>query len=225
MPPSTAVLNGVGFYCGRFGPGFWGEPLNQLANLTFVAGAAFTWFVWRRDASRPKWEALLFLSAAGIGVGSLIFHGEPTPKTLLVDLIPIQVFGLAFGAYVLTRYLGLTVAASVVVLVAFVLLRQAWIATVPQGALGGGATHVPTLLALGALGVLLRTRKNAVGTYIAVASLSYACALLVRSWDLYLCPSFPVGVHWLWHVLTAVTASVLLLGVARVSPYPSIERT
>jgi len=225
MPSSTAVVNGVGFYCGRFGPGFFGEPLNQISNLAFILGAAFAWSVWRRDASRPTWEGLLFLSAACIGVGSLVFHGEPTPATLLADLVPIQVFGLAFGAYVLSRYLGLTIARAVAVLGLFVLLRQSWIALTPRGALGGGITHIPTFVALGSLGLLLRRRGNVVSSYVAAAMLSYACALLVRAWDLYLCQSFPVGVHWLWHLLTALTATLLLLGVARVSPNPSIERT
>ena len=225
MPASTAVVNGIGFYCGRFGPGVLGEPLNQLSNLAFIAGAAFAWSVWRRDASRSPWELILFLSAASIGIGSLVFHGEPTPATLLGDLVPIQIFGLAFGGYVLTRYLGLSVFTSVAVLACFVLLRQSWMAVAPRGVLGGGITHVPTFLALAALGMLLRRRDNSVSTYVLAALLSYACALLVRSWDLYLCQSFPLGVHWLWHLLTALTATVLLLGVARVSPNPAIERT
>ena len=225
MPASTAVANGVGFYCGRFGPGFLGEPLNQLSNLAFIAGAAFAWSVWRRDASRSPWEGFLFLSAASIGIGSLVFHAEPTPATLLGDLVPIQIFGLAFGAYVLIRYLSLTVLASVAVVACFVLLRQSWIAVAPRGALGGGITHVPTFLALAAFGLLLRRRGNSVSTYVTAALVSYACALLVRSWDLHLCQSFPLGVHWLWHLLTALTVTVLLLGVARVSPNPSIERT
>ena len=35
MTPSTAVTH-IGYYCGRFAPGFWGEPLNSLSNLAFV---------------------------------------------------------------------------------------------------------------------------------------------------------------------------------------------
>ena len=225
MPSSTAVANGIGYYCGRFSPGFWGEPLNQLSNLAFIAGAAYAWSIWRRDTSRPRSEGFLFLSATAIGIGSLVFHGEPSPTTLLADLVPIQVFGLAFGACMLTRYFSLSITFSAAVLAVFVVLRQSWIALTPRGGLGGGITHVPTLLALGALGALLRAKGSAVGGYVTVALLSYACALLVRSWDLYICSSFPLGVHWLWHLLTALTATLLLLGVAKVSPNRSIERT
>ena len=225
MPASTAVVNGIGFYCGRFGPGVFGEPLNVLSNLAFISGSAFAWSVWRRDPSRSSWESLLFLFAACIGVGSIIFHAEPTPSSLLVDLVPIQVFGLAFGAYVLTRYLSLSALSAVAILVAFALVRQYWVAVAPQGALGGGITHVPALVALAVVAFSLRRKRNSMSGYVAAALGAYVCALLVRSWDLYLCKAFPLGLHWLWHLLTALTATLLLVGVAKVSPNPSIERT
>ena len=94
MTPSTAVTH-IGYYCGRFGPGFWGEPLNSLSNLGFVFGAVLALRFWRSSPSRDPWQLFLFALAASIGVGSFIFHSHPNPATLLIDLVPIQIFGLA----------------------------------------------------------------------------------------------------------------------------------
>jgi len=105
MTPSTAVTH-IGYYCGRFGPGFWGEPLNSLSNFAFVLGAVIAFRFWLLSQSRDPWQLLLFSLAASIGVGSFIFHSYPVPATLVIDLVPIQIFGLTALAYVCLRYVG-----------------------------------------------------------------------------------------------------------------------
>jgi hypothetical protein len=61
---------------------------------------------------------VLFALAASIGVGSFVFHSVPTRETLMGDLVPIQVFGLAFLAYVALKYLRLPGLATLVFLLA-----------------------------------------------------------------------------------------------------------
>src|SRR6266568_1147642 len=155
MVPANAT-DSVGYYCGRLGPGLLGEPLNSFSNLAFVLGALLAWQLWRPSSARDRWQLLLIALAAFIGIGSFIFHGHPTADTLPIDLVPIQVFGLATLAYVCLRYFKLHAA--------------------------------------------------------------IAAAILVRSWDLYLCPSFPYGVHWVWHLLTALTVSLIVVGMVRFPP-------
>ncbi|MGL4410199.1 MAG: hypothetical protein ACRCTU_17585, partial [Zoogloea sp.] len=46
------------------------------------------------------------------------------------------------------------------------------------------------------------------------ASVAYLGALVFRSWDLAVCAQFPWGLHWVWHLLTALTASLLVYGLA-----------
>lgn len=220
---TASTVNSIGYYCGRFGPGLLGEPLNSFSNFAFLAGAATAWFAWRSNAERDPWQLLLFALAASIGVGSFVFHSAPTPHTLTMDLVPIQVFGLAYLAYVCLRYLRMPTFFVIALVIGFFLVRQYWIAATPKGALGGGITHVPSLLALIAIGVVLLVKRFLVGRYLLIASAAYVSALLVRSWDLYICPSFPVGVHWLWHLLTALTATVLVYGVAKMPPLKSLQ--
>ncbi len=37
----ASTINTIGHYCGRFGPGFWCEPLNSLSNIAFLLVAIF----------------------------------------------------------------------------------------------------------------------------------------------------------------------------------------
>ncbi len=183
MVPANAT-DSVGYYCGRLGPGLLGEPLNSFSNLAFVLGALLAWQLWRSSSARDRWQLLLIALAAFIGIGSFIFHGHPTADTLPIDLVPIQVFGLAALAYV---------------------------------------THVPSILILFVVGLALLLRGIALGRYVLGACCAYLAAILVRSWDLYLCPSFPYGVHWVWHLLTALTVSLIVVGMVR-SPPVSVRR-
>jgi hypothetical protein len=195
-----------------------GEPQNAFSNAAFVIAAALAWNAWRSRSDRDPWQLLLFALAALVGVGSFIFHSHPTRETLLVDLVPIQVFGLAALTYVCLRYLRLRPATAVSLAVGFFVVRQGWIAVAPRGALGGGITHIPALLALLAVGVALVRRGIPLGRYLLAACAAYISAILVRSWDVYLCPVFPLGVHWVWHILTALTVLLIIFGMASHPP-------
>lgn len=216
--PVGSTVNTVGHYCGRFGPGLLGEPLNSFSNLAFVAGAALAWLAWRRNSIKDPWQLPLFALAAAIGAGSFIFHSAPTPTTLLVALVPIQLFGLVYVAYLCVRYLRVPKLATLVLVTSFFVARQWWIAAAPQGGFGGGITHVPSLLALIAVGACLLLRREPVGRYVLAGCAAYIAALLARSWDLYLCPDFTFGLHWLWHLLTGLTCTMLVYGIARMPP-------
>jgi hypothetical protein len=217
MSPTNPV-QAVGYYCGRFGPGLLGEPQNSFSNLAFLAGAALAWHIWRSSSIRDTWQPVLFALVASIGVGSFIFHSHPTRETLLIDLAPIQVFGLAALAYVCIRYLKISLLGTIALMLGFFVIRQYWIAVAPRGALGGAITHVPALVALFTVGLLLAFKRILLARYVFGACGAYIAAILVRSWDLYLCPSFPYGLHWLWHMLTAITASLVVVGMAKYPP-------
>ncbi len=150
---------------------------------------------------------------AAIGVGSFVFHSYPTPVTLYIDLIPIQLYILVALAYALLRILQCSWKTTAVVLIGFFLVRQAWILLMPQGLLGGGITHVPTLLALLLFFAIVARRGFLFWRHLVAGAACYVCALIVRSWDVPLCSSFPFGLHWAWHMLTALAATLVLVGL------------
>lgn len=211
----TSTINSIGHYCGRFSDGFWGEPQNSLTNVVFVIGAMYAWNVWHKEKNGDIWQILLIVLAASIGVGSFIFHSIPTKTNLLIDLIPIQVFSLTYFGYVGITQLHASKRTMFIALISFMLVRSGWIALMPRGAFGGGVTHIPTLMLLFAIAVYLRSKRNQLGQYLLIASMTYLLALIARSFDLPLCSIFPIGFHWLWHILTGLTTSILVYGIVR----------
>ncbi len=215
---TLSTLSAVGHYCGRFGPGLFGEPQNAFTNLAFLVGALYGWRTWRANGSRGRWPPVLIALAAGIGFGSFVFHSVPTPATLIADFVPIQVFGLAFLACIALEYLHFRRATTLLLLLAFLLAWHAWIAVTPPEALGGGITYIPSLLALAIATFFVRRTGAPLWRHMATATGAYAAALLVRAPDLAICARFPWGLHWAWHLLSALTVSLLVHGVAALPP-------
>lgn len=208
------TLRQIGFYCGRFDDGFWGEPQNALSNGAFLLAAWLAFRAWRRTGEHDLAQLTLIVMGGAIGVGSFLFHTQPNPTTLMLDLIPIQVFGLFGFFYLGVRHFGSSKLAVLAAVVAFFLVRQAWIALVPLLVLGGGSTHIPTILLLAASGWALRARGDPVGRRLLLACVSYAAALTVRAFDIPLCGEFPFGLHWAWHLLNGLTVGIVLHAIA-----------
>ncbi len=217
MNPELTIAS-IGHYCGRYSEGFLGEPQNSISNIVFIIGAAYAWHVSRSTGYQDAWAMLLFILAAAIGFGSFTFHTFPTETTLLIDLIPIQLFGLAYFGYIGSRYFEATNLSVAMALVAFFFIRQFWISFMPQGALGGGITHIPTLALVFLCSAYLLFKFRRLGILMFAAGVTYSAALYIRTWDLYLCSEFPFGLHWAWHVLTGLTVGILVYAVASSTP-------
>lgn len=207
------TVNRVGYYCGRFGEGLGGELQNSLSNGAFLVAAGLGYAVWRSKDARDATQLGPIILAALIGVGSFIFHSAPNEFTLQIDLIPIQLFGLAALYYVSRREFELPVWGAITVILLFFLVRQGWISVAPRGALGGGITHIPTVLLLVGCGIRLTYLKMKSGRFFLFAAGFYTIALLARTADLMICRSFPIGVHWIWHLSTAAVVGSVLLGL------------
>ena len=216
------TLHKIGFYCGRNADGFWGEPQNSLSNLAFVAAAALELAAWRANPQRERFGLLLIGLTVGIGAGSFAFHSHPDPLTLQFDLVPIQLFALAAFFRIARREFALPASGSMAALLVFFALRQGWMLAapllVPNGFLGGAMSHVPTVTLLAGCGLALRRRQRPVARYMLAATGCYVAAIAARSYDVPLCSRFPLGLHWLWHGLTAATAGAVLLGLVRAHP-------
>lgn len=207
------TFNRVGYYCGRFSEGLTGELQNSLSNGAFIVAAGFAFATWRSSAKRDAFQLLLITLAALIGVGSFVFHSAPSTITLQIDLIPIQLFGLAAFFYVAKREFELPLWGAFLTIALFFLACQGWIQVTPRGAFGGGITHIPTVLLLIGSGLWLSYQRRPLGRYLLIAASLYIAALAARTADVLICSRFPLGVHWLWHLLTAAVVGSVLLGI------------
>lgn len=192
------------------------ETLNQASNITFIIGAAYTWWMWKQKKCNDHFSLLLIILVASIGLGSFIFHTYPSNKTIWIDLIPIQVFGLSYFAYIGTKYFKASKIKIFLALVVFFYARQYWIIYMPRGALGGGITHIPTLILLVACSLLLISKHKMFSLTLLTASFFYIMALFVRAYDEQVSLTFSIGLyHWVWHILTATTASILIYATVK----------
>ncbi len=182
----------VDAYCERLGPGIWAEPLNALTNLAFLIAALL---LLRRQAP-PSLRALPVLLAL-VGLASLAFHTLATRLTGALDSAFIAVFVLYYVVvfahhYRHLRWLLAWLAAPVFVAFAVVVGLLVRV---------GPAIYLPALLAL----VVLAPLAGRDWRWFAAAAGVFAVSLTLRTLDEPVCGSVPIGTHFLWHVLNAVT--------------------
>lgn len=192
-------LAAVDGYCERVGPGYWAEPVNAVTNAAFVIAAAVMW-----SRVRGLGRAMCVVLAA-IGVGSFLFHTHANPLTGLMDVVPIGVFILLYLFAASRDMLGMKGWQAGLATLAFI--PYAAVATplfgaVPFFEISAMYWPVPVLILIYA-GVMARwapatARGLAVGAGILVVSLVF------RSLDMRVCGAFPLGTHFLWHVLNGV---------------------
>jgi hypothetical protein len=205
-------------YCERLGPGLWAEPANALTNLAFLLAAGLLAGRIRGRAPVSVWLMPVLIGV--VGLCSLSFHTFATRLTGALDSLSIVVFVLtAVVAYlhwmwgVAWRLAWLGAPAFLAVVAAELLLS---LAAGPDATVGG---YGPVLLGL--LGMALAVRFTALGQarrygdWLLAATGVFAVSLALRTVDGAVCPTMPIGTHFLWHCLNAVV--LFLVGFPIVS--------
>ena len=194
----TAAIDG---YCERLGPGFWAEPLNAATNAAFLIAAAAA---WRMSAGVPAARALAAILGA-IGVGSFLFHTFATRWAAVADVLPIAVFILTYVWAANRRLLQLSPRAAAGATVAYLPVHAALsvpLSSVPV--LGVSAGYLPVPMVILGYAAVLRRRAPETALGMAVGAAMLILSVLLRSLDAALCPSWPFGTHFLWHLLNGL---------------------
>ena len=144
-----------------------------------------------------------------MGVGSSLWHTLATPWAELADTIPILLLVSVLLGSNLRRVLGASapsIAAALVVLQVASVGVAARAPVVWNGSLG----YAPAWSALLALGAAASARSSPHGRALLVTGILFTVSLLFRTVDRGLCPSWPWGTHFLWHILNALVLFRLL---------------
>ncbi|WP_108661998.1 ceramidase domain-containing protein [Acuticoccus kandeliae] len=206
-------------YCERLGPEFWAEPWNAVTNAAFVIAAIIAIVVaHRRGRLDPAIWVLITITAL-VGVGSFLFHTFATRWAVMADVIPIQLFILAYFVLAVRRFAGMAwwgAGLATVGFVAFSIVGGRVLDPVLGPVLNGSEGYLPPLAALFVVGFAIRaTVHKSAGTALMIAGCIFALSLTFRTVDMAVCPTFPRGTHFLWHTLNGVLLGYLMIAMAR----------
>ncbi|MEI5681904.1 MULTISPECIES: ceramidase domain-containing protein [unclassified Mesorhizobium] len=221
--PNT-LFDHVDLYCERLGPELWAEPANALTNLAFVAAGLWGVREVRRRGTGTFAEVLAWWAVA-IGIGSALFHTFANRLTIWADVLPIAGFTLAYTLLNLRRFLGFGWPKSIAIFVGFYAVVGFATFMVPDWlrlASNGSTGYMPPFLALIFFGILVTAHGNRAGWYNLAAAAIFVASVTFRAIDPVVCDAFPLGTHFLWHILNGLMLGVLLMAVAK---YGGLHRT
>jgi hypothetical protein len=200
---SVATL-AVTEYCERASGQFWAEPVNAISNLAFlIAAGAMVWRLRRRGVG--YWDVwLLAAITAAVGVGSFLWHSLATPWSEWADVIPIGLFISVFLLSFLLRKMHLSWLLTLGLFLLYQAVNYAVQLTLPADWLNGSVFYLPTLAALLLISVYSRFTTARSAPYLFAMLGIFTLSLLLRSIDAAICPVFPLGTHFAWHLLNAV---------------------
>ncbi len=190
-------------YCERLGPDYWAEPVNAVTNAAFVLAALV---MWVRIRGHGLWlaQALVVLLAA-IGVGSYLFHTHAQVWAALVDVTPIGLFILVYLFAANLHFWNMRLWVALLGTLAFIPYSIALTPVfnaLPFFEISSFYWPVPLLIAGYAFALRNRTSATSRGLWIGAGILTPS--LVFRSIDEPLCGAWPLGTHFLWHILNAV---------------------
>jgi hypothetical protein len=135
----------------------------------------------------------------------------------LADVIPIQAFILIYLGLATVRFFALPWWAGV--LAAGLFVPYAAVAARAVGAafgpLNGSAGYVPVPVLIAGYAALLWRRVPETAGGLLIGSAILGLSLVFRTVDEAVCPAFPLGTHFLWHLLNAVMLGWMILVLVR----------
>jgi len=200
----------IDLYCERLVPSFWAEPVNALTNVAFFVAAWAAFRLWRRNGNGDRAILALILVVVAVGLGSFAFYTLATRGAMLLDVGPIGVFIFSYVLLALRRFLALSWPLALGLFAGFIALTLGLAVGVPRPILDGSAGYFPALAMLFAIGWPRRDRVQ--GRALLVAGVLFAASIALRIGDLPLCGAFPLGTHFLWHILNAAVIYAVLYG-------------
>lgn len=187
-------------YCERSAQTFWAEPLNALSNIAFLlVSLVLLRRLWRDQYPlRGDWDIwLLSLLIGATGVGSFLWHTTAAPWAEWLDILPILLYISIYLPSFLLRVARASIPCSCAWFAVFHALNILFVLSIPGHSLNGSIYYLPSLLMLILLGRYDRRQL--------LSATLFALALVFRSIDRAVCPEFPIGTHFLWHLFISLT--------------------
>ncbi len=216
-------------YCERVDPSYWSEPVNAVSNIAFIIAAALALREARARGALDAGMAWLIFLVTVTGVGSYLFHTHAQMWAAMADTTPIMLFILSYLALSMRRYFGLSWWAAGGITVGFLLLSSGfrpalgYLMDYPYGMspFNGSEGYFPAFIALMVVGWILRRRDHPAALWIGGTAFIFAVSLTFRTMDNDVCYGFPLGTHFMWHILNGVVLGTLLIAMIRHGKAPA----
>jgi hypothetical protein len=188
----------IDLYCERLNGDFWAEPVNALTNAAFLIAALVTWRDARRSSALTTDIWALIIVTASIGVGSFLFHTFATGWSRVLDVVPILIFQLLFLWFYSRTIMGVRRGVSALLVGSF--LVAALIGRQFPAILNGSLIYAPAFVTILGLGIYHARTQEAARYALLGSAAMLTLSLLCRTFDAQVCPTFPLGTHFLWHL-------------------------
>jgi Ceramidase len=207
-------------YCERLGAGLLGEPANALSNLAFLAAAVALWRLQSRlragGREPPRDIRLLSALVFLVAIGSTLFHTLALRWTGLLDTLLILLYSCAFLYSFLHHAVRTPAWVALGVAGAFACISFAFSRLFPPGVLNGSTAYIPNLIGLLAVTAWLTWHHAPASRALGLGSVVFCISLTLRTLDQEICVRFPLGTHFVWHLLNGlllwIVSREMLLG-------------
>jgi hypothetical protein len=132
---------------------------------------------------------------------------------MLADVVPIQAFILIYLGIATVRFFALPWWAGVVAAALFVpyaaLVERA--AEAVAGPMNGSTGYMPVPILIAGYAMLLWRRAPETARGLLLGAGMLATSIFFRTIDEAVCPAFPLGTHFLWHLLNGAMLGWMIL--------------
>ncbi|MCU4675109.1 ceramidase [Catenovulum sp. 2E275] len=200
------------YYCERIDFSFWSEPVNAMTNLGFILAGLLAFYLLAQANIKVKHnhphinKTPLHLNLlAGfmiiIGIGSFLFHTLANFWSMLADIIPIYIYQVIFLWSYLRYALKFSKMTSIGVFVVFIITVIAT-KVIPFN-INGSEMYLPSILILLVFSAITKIKTGRFDKPLLAASGCFCISLTMRTIDQQICPSFPLGTHFGWHLFNS----------------------
>jgi hypothetical protein len=85
----------------------------------------------------------------------------------------------------------------------------------PRDFLNGTVMYLPTYLTIILMTIYTKLKKPELYKYFISALVVWSASLTFRTIDIEVCSSFPIGTHFMWHILNSITLALVLIALIR----------
>ncbi len=207
-------LEPVDNYCERVGTHLLAEPINAISNVAFLIAAYAAFMHGCKHQSHTNGSYWLVFWLALIGIGSTLFHTFANRWSAAADVLPIYLYQFSiiglYGAAIGRHRQSSPSIYSAMVLILFILTVLLF-SLLPRDLLNGSVGYFPALVFTLAIGIYHYQFFTVQRYALLLAALLLILSLTFRSIDLALCNLWPIGTHFLWHLLNGAVLYLTLI--------------